>query len=308
MSDTVLILGAKGRFGRAAAQAFHAAGWKVKAFARNWPSGATHTEYAKIEGDAFDVKAVLNAAQNCDVIVNALNPPYQNWAKDLPRITHAVISAAKDSGATIMIPGNVYNFGKSMPAILNEDTPHNAQTRKGVLRIEMENAYAHAAKNGVQTIILRGGDFIEREKTGNWFDTYIIPKVNAGKLTYPGPLGRMHAWAYLPDMARAMEMLAQKRSELDPFSTFCIEGYNLTGADLIKAIENCLDRTLKVSSMPWFLMRGASLFSPMMREVLEMQYLWNVPHGIDGSKLSNTLKTFQPTPIETALTHVLAGR
>jgi len=308
LSETVLILGAKGRFGRAASHAFHDAGWEVKAFVRNWPHGATNPYSVKIEGDAFDVKAVAKAAQGCDVIVNALNPPYEKWEKDLPRLTHAVISAAEDSGAVIMVPGNVYNFGKNMPPVLDENTPHNAETRKGLLRIQMEKSYAHAANDGVQTIILRGGDFIEREKTGNWFDTYITPKVGVGKITYPGPLECMHAWAYLPDMARALEMLAQKRSKLEPYSTFCFEGYNLTGADLIKAIEACRGRTLKVSSMPWFIMRMLGLFSPSIKEVLEMQYLWKVPHAIDGTKLSETLKGFQFTPIETALTDALAGK
>lgn len=306
MSETVLILGAKGRFGRAACHAFHGAGWEVKAFARNWPQGAANPNYIRIEGDAFDVKAAAQAAQGCDVIVNALNPPYQNWERDMPRITHTVISAAKHSGAAIMVPGNVYNFGKNMPPVLNEDTPHKAETRKGQLRIDMEKSYARAASEGVQTFILRGGDFIERERTGNWFDSYITPKVGQGKITYPGPLDRIHAWAYLPDMARAMALLSQKRSQLELYSTYCFEGYNLSGADLINAIEICRGRTLKTSSMPWPVMRVLGLFAPSIREVLEMQYLWNVPHAIDGTKLSETLKGFRPTPLQTALIDALA--
>ena len=107
------------------------------------------------------------------MIVNALNPPYARWRHDLPRLTANAIAAAKASGATVMIPGNVYHYGALLPARLAEDTPAAPTTRKGRLRVEMERAYADAGTEGVRTIILRAGDFIERRRTGNWFDSYI---------------------------------------------------------------------------------------------------------------------------------------
>ncbi|MEL7128284.1 MAG: NAD(P)H-binding protein, partial [Pseudomonadota bacterium] len=177
MSKTVIVLGAKGRFGRAASKAFSEAGWEVLAFARSWKK-AGYAPYGKpVEGDAFDVRTLIAHTAGCDVIVNALNPPYQNWARDLPKLTAAVIEAAKINGGTVMVPGNVYNYGAEMPAVLSEATPHRPTSRKGRLRQDMEEAYAVAADDGVQTIILRAGDFLERETTGNWFDTYMIPKI-----------------------------------------------------------------------------------------------------------------------------------
>lgn len=305
MSKTVIILGAKGRFGRAASEAFFNAGWVVRTLARNWPADSSDQRYEQVEGDAFDARVLIDAAQGCDVIVNALNPPYQNWKRDLPKLTATVIEAAKASGATVMIPGNVYNYGYDMPAMLNEDTPHIATTRKGVLREQMEEAYAVAGDEGVQTIILRGGDFIEREKTGNWFDSFIVANIAKGKVTYPGPLDRIHAWAYLPDIARAMVGLAEKRANLATFDTFGFGGFNLTGAQLIEAIERFSGRKLKVRSMPWPIMRLLGLAIPSIREVMEMRYLWQVPHAIDGAKLSATLDEFRPTSLEDALHETL---
>ena len=135
------------------------------------PDPSDQTEFERFSGDAFDADILTVAARGCDVIVNALNPPYQNWKRDLPRLTNAVIATAKATGGTVMIPGNVYNYGADMPSVLSEDTPHRPTTRKGQLRDEMEETYAIAADEGVQTIILRGGDFIERAKT----ETGLIP-------------------------------------------------------------------------------------------------------------------------------------
>jgi len=206
-----------------------------------------------------------------------------------------------------MIPGNVYNYGATMPAVLTEDTPHRPTTRKGRLRQVLEDAYAAAGSDGVQTIVLRAGDFIEKERTGNWFDAFVAAKVAQGKVTYPGPLDRLHAWAYLPDMARALVGLAERRADLPSFSTFGFEGFNVTGAQLVALMERVANRPLKVTSMPWSIMAVIGLVSPMIREVTEMRYLWQTHHSIDGSKLAGILPSFHSTPLETALADVLAA-
>lgn len=305
LTGNVIVLGAKGRFGRAAISAFLEAGWQVRAFARSWDGVEIKSDIERITGDAFDNTSIAIAAQDCDVIVNALNPPYPLWVRDLPRLTEAVIGSAKATGATIMLPGNVYNYGANMPANLTETTPHNPTARKGRLRVEMEQSYADAAKQGVQTIILRAGDFVEREKTGNWFDSHIAGKIAKGKIMYPGPLDQPHAWAFLPDLARAVVGLAAKRDAFAKFEEFCFPGFTLTGTMLIEAMERASGQTLKISKMPWPLIRLLGLVMPQMREVSEMEYLWNVPHGLDGTKLAKALPDFQATKLDVAIAGAL---
>ncbi len=304
MSDKVLILGARGRFGRAATTAFLDAGWRVRVFVRPGRSDGISPQATVVEGDGFSIRDVSEAARGVDVIVNALNPPYHTWATDLPRITECVIAAAKSSGATVCLPGNVYNYGEDMPAVLTENTRHAPTTRKGRLRENMEKAYADS---GVRTIVLRAGDFIEREKTGNWFDSQIAANVGKGKgkVMYPGPLDRVHSWAYLPDLARAMEGLASRRDHFDGFSSFGFAGYSLTGRELVDAMEQVLGHRLRVGGMPWPLVRLAGLVMPTIREVVEMRYLWDVPHAIDGAKLAAALPDFRPTPLRDALSDAL---
>jgi len=307
MPGNILIVGAKGRFGRAAVTAFHTAGWHVRAFARSWDSERPLAGVDRITGDAFDADSLTDAAKGCDVIVNALNPPYPRWAHDLPRMTASVLKAAMATGTTVMVPGNVYNYGAEMPESLNEQTAHAPTTRKGRLRVEMEQAYARAAGNGVQTLILRAGDFIERRQTGNWFDAHIADKISKGRMMYPGPLDKGHAWAYLPDVARAMVDLAERRHDCAPFDEFSFPGFGLTGQELINLLERLSGRALTVRGMPWPLIRLLGLVMPMMREVAEMAYLWRTPHAIDGSKLAAALPDFQGTPVDVAFADALEG-
>lgn len=297
----VIVLGAKGRFGRAAVAAFGQAGWIVTELARNWDgdSGATR----RVALDVTDSAALTRACMAHDVIVNAVNPPYPDWAEQVPKLTDAVIAAGRASGATVMVPGNIYNYGRDMPPVLTEDTPQKATTRKGGIRIRMESSYR---ESGVRTIVLRGGDFLEAEKTGNWFDSHMAARAWTGKMTYPGARDMKHTWAYLPDMARAMVGLAEKRGSFDRFETFGFTGFALDGHALIDAVEVVTGRKMRVSAMPWTIMRLLGVFSPQIHEVLELRYLWDVPHRVDGTKMAAVLPEFRGTPVAEAIAACLA--
>ncbi|MGB0505388.1 MAG: NAD(P)H-binding protein [Pikeienuella sp.] len=300
MTQTVLILGANGRFGRAATTAFANAGWNIRLWLR--PGAKASVGHSVHHGDLHDAVELEKAAVGADVIVNALNPLYPDWATELPRITRAVINAARNTGATVMIPGNIYNFGTDLPEVLTEDTPQIGDHKKAALRIEMEEAYRNS---GVRTIILRAGDFIEGTSTNNWFDTHITKNILKGKVTYPGPLDRPHAWAHLPDMARAAEMLVTNRDQLAPFQTVGFSGYTLTGQQLIDVLGQASGAPLKQTSFPWWMLRLLSPMVPLIREVLPMRYLWNRPHQIDGAELARLAPDFHPTPVAEAITTCL---
>ena len=295
MTGTVLVLGANGRFGRAATQAFASAGWTVRALTRTGNSQAS-AHVTSVACDVMDREALIAAAQGADIIVHAVHPLYPEWAEKMPVHTANIIAAGLASGATVMISGNVYTFGEHAAEIYDKRNAPAPTTRKGVLRVTMERAFEAAAAEGLRTVILRGGDFIEQTKSGNWFDSHMAHKVAKGMFTYPGRRDAVHAWAYLPDMARAMVGLAAKRATLPAFSSFGFEGYSLTGAQLHRAVEQAVGRPLKSASFPWPLLRVIGLFSPLIREVIEMRYLWETPHRLNGSALARVLPDFRRQP------------
>ncbi|MEP1765796.1 MAG: NAD(P)H-binding protein [Sulfitobacter sp.] len=300
MSGTVFILGATGRFGRAATQAFSRAGWTVRAASRT--GGGVHGVAVQgVTCDAYDKSALIAAVQGADVIVNAVHPLYFEWEEKQPILTRNVIAAGLASGATVMIPANVYPFGETTPEVLREGNAPIPSTRKGAVRVTMERAFEDAAQDGLRTILLRGGDYIEREITGNWFDSHITNKAHKGVFTYPGPMDCVHAWAYLPDMARAMADLAAIRADLSAFTALGFEGYSLTGAELKAAVALTVGQRLKVKKIPWWALRLMAVFSPVMYELMEMRYLWTTPHRVDGDALRAVLPDFEPTPLAEAM-------
>lgn len=301
MEKSVIILGANGRFGRSASAAYRDSGWQVTCMARAKPTSMESKDTTWIIGDVHDREALVRACEGKSVIVNAINPPYEQWAAELPAITANVIAAAKASGATVMIPGNIYNYGAEMPPVLKETTPHVAQTKKGLLRIEMERTYKQAAQDGVRTINLRSGDYIDVKDSGNWFETYITKKVDEGKIIFPGQTDIEHAWAYLPDVARAMVQLSEMREAFDPYEEFGFEGHTFSGQELVTLLSDTIGRKVMLKPMPWKLVWLMGLFSKKMFEIRELRYLWNTPHRVDGKKLDSVLPNFEPTPIERVL-------
>jgi nucleoside-diphosphate-sugar epimerase len=284
--QTIVILGAAGRIGDAAAKAFLAAGWRVKGVARNAKAAALRPGVEVLEADAYDRQSLIRAVEGADVILNALNPKYTEWKTAVMPLAENVMAAAEASGALHLFPGNVYNFGHAIGLNTGEDAPQTASTAKARIRIEAEDLFRQRAEErGVRTVILRGGDFYGGVKPESWMDLFILKELKKDVFTWPGPADIPHAFAYLPDFAEAFVAVAEKRRPLAPFERFHFAGHTMTGNEMHMAAEEAAGRPLRFKKMGWTMIRLAGLVVPIAREVAVMSYLWRTPHSLDGTRL-----------------------
>ena len=288
---TVLILGANGRFGQAATQAFASAGWRVCAQLRRSPVRPLPAGAVALPVALTDTAALAARSLGASVVVHGINPVYTRWDQEAMPALQQGQAVARRLGALFMLPGNVYNFGPDMPALLQEDTPQHPGTAKGRIRCAMEAALQAAAAQRQRSVVVRAGDFFG-SGTGSWLDQAIVKSIARGKLVYPGPLDRVHAWAYLPDLAAAFVALAE-RPPVPAFETFHFEGHSLTGRQLLEALDTAAHALglrpaagFAVSGLPWALIRAVGLVYPPWRELARMRYLWRVQHALDGRRLA----------------------
>ena len=309
---TVLILGANGRFGCAAANAFAAAGWNVVAQVRRHPSPDLSPAATVLRAPLDDIAALT--ATPIDVLVHGVNPVYTRWDEEAMPALECALDVAARTGALFMLPGNVYNFGAAMPPVLDETTPQRPTTPKGEMRVRMEARIAERARSaGFPACVIRAGDFFGAG-TGNWFDQAIVKSLRSGKLVYPGPLDRPHAWAYLPDLARAFVRVAEQAAH-PAFASWHFEGHSPTGAALLDAIEAVADelglapfRGWRRGRLPWGAIRVVGVVMPLWRELARMAYLWHVPHRLDGRALAALPgATIVATPLPIALRESLGA-
>jgi nucleoside-diphosphate-sugar epimerase len=279
MTQAVLILGVSGKIGSHAATAFESAGWSVR-------------NYDRATND------MTRAAMGADVIVNGLNPPnYHNWSRLIPQITAQVIAAAKASGATVIVPANIYNFG-NQPGTLDENTPQHPNTRKGTIRVAMEKAYADA---GVKTILLRAGNFIDPNGNDDIMSVATMRSIRKDKLVYMGDPTAMQAYCYMLDWARAAVMLAEQRDQLEAYADIPFPGHAFTTEQLQQEIADHLGRPIKLSAFPWWAMTMLSPFWELARELAEMRYLYEMSHQLSAAKFNQLLPDFTPTDLQTVM-------
>lgn len=299
----VLVLGASGRLGAAAVQAFHAAGWAVLAQSRRGAAPGWPADVQGLAAAPTELATLARAAAGAEVVVYGVNPIYTHWDAEALPLLEAALALTLTLRARFMLPGNVYGYGEGMPALLRADTPMRPSTRKGEQRVVMEAAIArHAEASGLPASILRAGDFFGHG-TGSWVDLLIARSIAARKLVYPGPRHLPHAWAYLPDLARAFIAVAQQAAP--GCRTWLFGGPAPTGDELLEAIEQAAARhglagPWRRAGLPWALVRLAGLVHPMSREVARMSYLWRVPHALDGSAL-DALSGVVHTPLAQAI-------
>lgn len=286
MTGKVLICGASGLFGGQAAKAFAAAGWEVRQFRRG-------TDMAQ-------------AAQGVDVIVNAMNPPnYHAWDRLIPEITAEVIAAGLASGATVLVPGNVYVYG-TQPGPWGPETPHRPVARKGRIRAEMEAAYRAATTRGLRVIVLRGGDFIEPTSPRSFWNMIALKGLGRGRITSASAPGVRRAYAYLPDMARAAVALAETRATLPAFADVPFAGFTLSMEEVAGRLEALTGRPMRVGRFMWWFMRLAGPFWELARELNEMRYLFDTSHSLDPAPLARLLPDFRQTPLDEVLRQEIA--
>jgi nucleoside-diphosphate-sugar epimerase len=302
-----LVLGATGGVGGEVARVLVAHGWRVRALARN-PAKAPELGVEWVRGDAMQRADVVAAARGAALIVHAVNPPgYRNWDTLVLPMMANTIAAARESGARILLPGTIYNYGAGTAQPLTEATAQLPSSRKGAVRVQMEHLLREA---GVRVLIVRAGDFFGPRAGNNWFSQGLV---KAGRpvtaVTYPGAPGVGHAWAYLPDLADTMVRLAEQEARLGVFESFHFGGHwDPDGTRMVEAIRRVVGKpALPVRRLPWWALRLLSPFVAQFREISEMRYLWQQPFELDNARLLRFLGSETHTPLDEAVGAALRG-
>lgn len=311
-TSTVLILGARGRLGLAAARAFAQAGWRVCAQIRPGATGPTVPGVEWLAHDLQDTAGLAAAARGARVVVHALNPAYTvaAWREQAPGLMAAALALATELRATLMLPGNVYNYGEDMPAVLQEATPQRPRHELGRIRVALEQQMAQAVKDSggaMRAVVLRAGNFFGASE-GTFLDKMVAPQLPRGKASWMGDLDVSTPWAYLPDLARTLVMLAE-RNDLAPFETFHFAGHQVSARQWLAVLSQVAQeqgwlqpgQALTVRRVPVWFFRLFGLASATLATIAQTSYLFSTPHRLDNTRLVQRLGAEPRTPFELAV-------
>ncbi|MCX2739637.1 NAD-dependent epimerase/dehydratase family protein [Pontibacter anaerobius] len=308
-NSSYLVLGGTGSIGYAFTQELLQHQEQVTLLVRNkqkaqklfgqWPT------LQLVEGDAQNGDLLKKLGAEATHIFHGVNYPYGKWQGNMERVTQHVIEAAAVNKATIFFPGNIYNFG--LIEVITEDTPQKPGTKKGAIRVKLEQMLQQAAEhNRCRVITLRLPDFWGP----NVMNEGIAPVFRAALEGKPMPwLYRNdipHQLVYTPDAAHAFYELA-KLPQQAAYTEYNYAGEVLPSIKLWQAqIAEGAGTAPKYKLYPGWVFRLMGLFSADMREISEMGYLWQNTLLLNDDKLRRTLPNLKHTPMKQAIAETLA--
>jgi len=314
MSKTILVLGATGGIGGEVAAAFLKHGWVVRTMTRRPQAAAEYPRLNGAEwvaGDALREVDVVRAAAGARLIFHGAHPAnYRHWDDWGMSMLANSIAAAKASGARLILPGNIYNFGPNAGAFVAEDAPQRPLTTKGAIRVRMEEMLRDAARDGMRSLVVRANDYFGPHSPSSWFSGAMVkPGKPLRAIAYPGSREVGHGFAYLPDLAEAIYRLAEIEDRLAPRDVVHFGGHWFErGIEFAEAVRRAAGRSdLPIRRFPWFALWLAAPFWRLARGLLEMRYLWREPLRLDNRKLVGLIGPEPHTPIDQALRATLQG-
>jgi len=291
----VAIFGAAGAIGPVAATELLRRGHRVRVVGRDASRLAGIAGAEPFAADLLQPEAAAAAAEGMDAILYTAGVPYDRFDLHPPMMRNA-LAAAKASGVRQFIHiSNVYVYGLPQTPLVAETHPLAPNTRKGTFRLEQETLVVAAHDpNGLRTLALRPPDFFGPGVANSLAD-FVLNAALAGKTPdVLGPDDRPHEFIYVPDLAPVIADLFERP---DAFGT----AYNIAGSgeitthDFVEALLRAAGRPTKTRVAGKNVLRLLGLFNPLMRELVEMNYLQSTPVMLDETKLRGVLPNLRKT-------------
>lgn len=305
----VIVLGA-GPIGTTTAQHFAARGDRVTVVTRTG-SGPQTAGIERVALDASDTTALSSLATGAEVIVNAVNLPYDAWESGWPPIHRSVLAAARHSGAVLTLVGNLYGYAAGQLP-MTPDSPLQPPSRKGAVRARMweELQAAHTAGH-VRALEVRASDYVGPQVTSamgaHGGPRLVDPVLDGRRAWVVGDPDAAHTWTAVEDIAATIVRLSRDERAWG-------RAWHVPSAPPRSIRELATDYAVaggrssaKVSAIPRIALRAVGLVQPQMRELVEMLYQFEAPF-VAGHEETTEVFGLEPTPWAQTVAAVVTAR
>ncbi len=148
-----------------------------------------------------------------------------------------------------------------------------------------------AVRDGLRFLVVRAGDFFGPRAPSSWVSAVLLGGGKSlRKVVTPEQPKTGHSWAYLPDLAEVVAVLADREGSLETAERVHFEGHYLQGRGMAEAIRRVAGAALPIRPFSWLPVYLGAPFVTFLREVIEMRYLWRVPLRLDNARLRGTAR------------------
>lgn len=242
-----------------------------------------------VSGDAADKTFAREVTAGAELVYYCLNVPYPEWFTLLPLLQDSVVQAAAAANARLVAVDNLYMYDAQHGVPITEEGSQNPPTRKGKLRRELAQRLLASHHSGeVQVVIGRASDFIGPGVENTMVSgKRVIAPILAGKdVSILADPARLHTYTSVADVGRALVALGQRE---DAFGQVwhLPSAPTVTTGEYVQMLYEAAGTKGVARRVPRLALRALRLFSPMIREVLEMQYQFEIDFIMDDTKFTS---------------------
>lgn len=231
------------------------------------------------------------------------------WQFELhPVLMRKTLDAAVAAGVrNIVLIGTVYPYGRAGTTPVREDHPREPHTFKGQMRREQEDLLMQAHADGrINATVLRLPDFYGPGVEASLLHGAAQAAANGGTANLIGPIDRPHEFVFVPDVGPVVARLVDTPAAFGKIWHLAGAGAT-TQRELVQEMERQTGRPLKLRVAGKMTLRLLGLFNPLMRELVEMNYLMTDPVILDDAALQGLIGPVRKTPYKEGIRQTLAA-
>ncbi len=298
MKRTHVVFGAAGGLGSAIVRNLVGAGHHVCAVVRN----AERARQILPEGirlevaDVADPKSAHKACQDAAVLYHCINVPFDSWETVLPKVTDNILACARDSGAVLLWPGNVYGYGPLQKIPATEGHPLAATGKKGQLRNRVEKQLLDAHQAGQARVVIPRFPHFYGPNVSSPLSLPIFRTAMSGApANWPGKPDVPHDLIYIDDAAAACVLLATTNGAMG--QAWHVPGPGpLTGRQFIEMVYATAGTEPSIEPLGEDALKFSGGAMADTAELTDLMYLYEQPLVLDGSKFARAFPSFRFTP------------
>lgn len=309
--STFALFGAAGAIGQSIGAALSAEGQPYRVVGRSKAalssSFGADSRAEIVTWNPDDPASVHAAAQNVHTLIYLVGVNY--WQFELhPQLMRKTLEGAIAAGVKrVVLIGTVYPYGLPRTTPVREDHPREPHTFKGRMRKAQEDLVLAAHAEGkIETTVVRLPDFYGPGVDKSFLHAAFVAAVSGGVANMVGPIDKPHEFVFVPDVGPVVARLA---------STLTAYGrvWHLAGAgvttqrSIVDEIARQRGRRIRVRVAGKTMLRLIGLFNPLMREMVEMHYLFTDPVLMDDSALQQLIGPLRKTSHEEGVRRCLAA-
>ncbi|MGY1430030.1 NAD-dependent epimerase/dehydratase family protein [Streptomyces sp. MN12] len=242
---------------------------------------------------AEGARAAIGAAA---VVYHCVNVGYHLQTEVMPRVQEAVLAAVGETGARLVVLDTLYPYGETGGAVMTEDSPWQATSRKGRMRAELDERYLSAHREGTARVVLgRSADFVGPGVLNSSLGAAVFPAaLTGGEVAGLGDIDLPHSYVDIRDVAAGLATLGE-RPEGDGRVWHLPTAPAVSTREIHAMIEKRVGRPLNV-----VVVAEPRPFGPFderfMAEYAEMFYQHTEPQIMDASAFERAFGAV-PTPL-----------